>query len=212
MITIIPGINEINFTTIKQQIDLVKGVVDWVQIDIMDHTLVDIDTYNNWEAFQMFQNNFSLEAHLMVADPAKYVALLVNHGFKRLIAQVEGNTVRDFLHLARIHETEVGLALDSTSPLETVEPFLDEVSVILLMMYPMGASGQAFQPQNLKKIQLLHQQYPNLPIEVDGGIDEKTAPLVIENGATRLVSTSYLFKKNPQRIKDAIAQLQALAK
>jgi ribulose-phosphate 3-epimerase len=208
MIEIIPGILEKDFSEIKKKMDLVIGLVDWVQIDILDNTLINLDTYNNWEDFRIFTHQINIEAHLMVSDPEKDGIPLVKNGFKRLVAHVEGNTLRDFLNLAKAHEVETGVALDSPTPVETVEPFLEEIDVILVMMYKAGPSGQTFMPQNLLKIKKIHAAYPNLAIEVDGGIDDKTAPLVVENGATRLVSTSFLYWKNQNNIKEAIEKLQ----
>jgi len=85
---------------------------------------------------------------------------------------------------------------------------LESVDTVLVMTISSGFSGTPFLPQVLPKIRKIHEEYPNLPIEVDGGIGKETAPLVIENGATRLVSTSYLFWKNKDRIAEAIEELK----
>ena len=208
MIEIIPGILEKNFDEIRRKINQVVGLVDWVEIDVLDGTMYQNDTYNNWLAFAEFKNQVGLAAHLMVADPAKYVEQLVVNGFKRLIADVEGDTTREFIAACRMHHVEVGVALNGPSSLQLVEPFLESVDTVLVMTISSGFSGTPFLPQVLPKIRKIHEKYPNLPIEVDGGIGKETAPLVIENGATRLVSTSYLFWKNKDRIAEAIEELK----
>lgn len=208
MITIIPGINEREFDAIKRNMELVDGLVEWVEIDVLDSTLYPAVTYNNFEAYRLYVHTFHLSAHLMVADPQKYVEPLSRVGFKRLIADVEGDTVRDFLHLAKEKELEVGVALNAPASLELIEPFLDHIDSVLVMTVPSGASGQEFDRSVLPKIKKIHESYPDLPIQVDGGINEKTAPLVIENGATRLISTSYLFQKNRDRIEEAMEELR----
>jgi len=207
-IEVIPGILEKDFNIIKQRVDLVKDYVEWVEIDILDNTLYPNDTYNNWEAFKLFPPKIKRAAHLMVSDPYKYVESLIKNGFTRLIADVAGETVRDFIEATKAHKIEVGVALDGPSPLELVEPYLGEVDTVLLMTIKSGFSGTSFLKEALPKIRKVHEEYQNLPIEVDGGIDKNTAPLVIQNGATRLVSTSYLFWKNPHRIKEAIEELK----
>lgn len=212
MIEVIPGILEENFDEIVRKIEQVEKLVEWVQIDILDNTLVHNVTYNNWEAFKVFNGRIKLEAHLIVIDPGKYVEPLVKNGFDRLIAHAEGETVRNFIHGARMHHTEAGIALNASSTLELIEPYLGEIDTALVMMYNAGASGQEFQTEQLPKIRKIHEEYRELPIEVDGGIDKTTAPLVIENGTTRLVSTSYLFWKNPDRIAEAIEELKASAR
>ncbi len=209
MIEVIPGILEKNFDTIREKIELIKDYVQWVQIDILDNTLIKNDTYNNFAAFRVFANQIKLEAHLMVKHPAKYIQPLKTNGFDRLIAHVEAESIRDFIGQGRLEAVEIGVALDGPSKLELVEPYLGEVDCVLLMMYKAGFSGQTFDSSNLAKVRKIHEEYQDLPIEVDGGIDKNTAPLVIENGATRLVSTSYLFWKNAHRIKEAIEELKS---
>lgn len=208
MVEVIPGILEKDFDRIKRNIDLVKDYVDWVEIDILDNTLYPNDTYNNLEAFALFKGEVNLAAHLMVADPAKYVESLTRNGFTRLIADMGGYSVREFIDEAKTHHVQVGVALDGPASLDLVEPLLGEVDTVLLMTVKSGFSGQPFLREVLPKIRKVHEEYPELPIEVDGGIDKQTAPLVIENGATRLVSTSYLFWKNRERIGEAIEELR----
>lgn len=208
MIEVIPGILEKTFDEITRKVEKVESLVPWIHIDVLDNTLIKNSTYNNWEAFKVFNGRVKLEAHLMVQNPTSYVEPMVKNGFDRLLAHAEGDSVRDFIEASRIHEVEVGVVLDGPSPLELVEPFLHEVDTVLIMMYKAGASGQSFQSQHLPKIKKIHEEYQDLPIEVDGGIDKQSAPLVIENGATRLVSTSYLFWKNPDRIAEAIEELK----
>jgi len=89
-----------------------------------------------------------------------------------------------------------------------IEPYLAEIDCVLVMMYKAGASGQTFQPSHIPKIRKIHEEYRQLPIEVDGGISKETASLVISAGARRLVSTSYLFWKNADRIAEAIEELK----
>ncbi len=210
MIDIIPGILEKDFDKALDKINLVRGIVNWLQIDILDNTLIPNTTFREFGAFREIAKEFNLEAHLMVADPAKYVAPLAKAGFKRLIAQVEGDTVREFIEAARLHEgVEVGVAIDAPTKLEVIEPYLEIVDSALVMMYPMGFSGQTFQPAQLVKIKAIKSAYKDLPIEVDGGIDKDTAPLCIGAGATRLVSTSFLFWKNADRIAQAIEELRS---
>lgn len=212
MIEIIPGILDKAFDEIEKKLALAEGKVDWVEIDILDNTLYPNSTYHaNWEVFLAWQNRVHLAAHLMVSDPAKYVEPLVTNGFQRLIADVGGVSVRDFIQLCRSHNIEVGVALDGAATLAEVEPFLDEVDTVLVMTINSGLSGQPFLHSTLPKIKKIHEAYPTLPIQVDGGINKETAPLVIGSGATRLISTSYLFWKNPDRIAEAIEELKTTA-
>ncbi|KKP59241.1 MAG: Ribulose-phosphate 3-epimerase [Candidatus Gottesmanbacteria bacterium GW2011_GWA1_34_13] len=207
MLEIIPGINEKNYDNVLNKIQAVEGLVDWVQIDIMDNTLVQNDTYNNWESFKSISSQIKLEAHLMVLNPHKYVKYLVDNGFKRLIAQVETPTSREFIDTAKTFLVEIGLAIDTTTNLEVIEPFLPEVDSVLIMTAPMGASGQEFDANQLFKIKQIHELNPDLPIEIDGGVNKDIVPIVCENGATRLVSTNYIFQ-NLEHVKERIEELK----
>lgn len=208
MIQILPGILEKTFEEIEKKVKQVEELVDWVHIDVLDNTLIHNVTYNHWPAFRAFDGRVNLEAHLMVADPAKYVDPMATNGFKRLIAHAEANDVREFITKGREYGIEIGVVLDGPSGLEMIEPYMDDIDTALVMMYKAGASGQAFQHEHLKKVRKIHEEFKILPIEVDGGIAKDTAPLVREAGATRLVSTSYLFWKNAERIAEAIEELK----
>jgi ribulose-phosphate 3-epimerase len=207
MIEIIPAIDEKNFDEILHKIKLVQGLVDWVQIDIMDNTLILNDTYNNLESFKSFSSQIKLEAHLMVLNPHKYVKNLVDNGFKRIIAQVETPTIREFIEIGRTFPIEIGLAIDTPTNLEIIEPYLPELDTVLVMTTKAGFSGQEFDTGQLFKIKQIHELNPDLPIEIDGGVNKENAILAVENGVTRLVSTNFIFK-DLEHVKERIEELK----
>jgi ribulose-phosphate 3-epimerase len=143
----------------------------------------------------------------MVANPEKYIKPLADAGFKRVIAHVEAHDPRIFLEQAKYEHIEVGIAIDGPTELEQVEPFLDQVDMVLVMTIEAGFSGQEFMIDTVEKIKTIHEHFPDLPIEVDGGINDKSGKIAAEAGATRLVSTSFLFK-HPDGIATAIEQLK----
>ncbi len=210
MIDIIPGILEKDFAKIEERVRLVTGLVDWVQIDIADNTLVPNTTYTDFGrlgGLGKLGGKLSFEGHLMVGSPEKYIRPLVDAGFRRLIAQVEAADPRLFLDQAQYEDVEVGLAIDGATEIEHIEPFLEEIDVVLVMTVEAGFSGAPFLPETVEKIKLIHQNLPDLPIEVDGGINDQTAKLVKDAGATRVVSTSYIFKDSAQ-VAEAIERLR----
>lgn len=209
MIDIIPGIGiaEQSWKEIEEKLHLVEPYVAWVQIDIADGTLVPRETVNDFSNYA--STKISLEAHLMVADPVKYIRPLVDVGFKRLIAHIESDDPRKFLDEAKYESVEVGFAIDGPTELEQIEPMLDSIDVVQVMTIEAGDSGKPFLPETVEKIKRIHENYPNLPIEVDGGIDEIKAKIVAQAGATRIVSTTYLFK-DPQHIAHAIERLKGV--
>lgn len=213
MVEVIPGILEKEWAAIERKLTLVAPHVSWVQIDVADNTLVPNTTFLDFAKFVQLDkldqslSHLSLEAHLMVANPEKYVKPLCDAGFKRLIAHIEAHDPRLFLDAAQYEHVEVGVAIDGPTELEQAEPFLGEVDTVLVMTIEAGFSGQAFMTETVEKIKLIHQNFPDLPIEVDGGINDKTAKIAVDAGATRLVSTSYLYK-DPANIARAIERLK----
>jgi len=211
MIDVLPGVLEKELTIIREKIDIVSPIVSWVHVDVADNTLVPNETFRNFEEWKGFPEHLSFEAHLMVANPEKYIRPLVDAGFKRLVAHVECQDPRRFLEDAQYENVEVGLALDGPSAVEDLEPFMDEVDAVLLMGIEAGFSGQPFQVDTIEKIRQLLHSYPEALVEIDGGINESTGKLVVDAGAKRLVTTSYLFQhQGTESMKSALNFLSEL--
>ncbi len=209
-IDIIPGILEKEWKMLEERLRLVAGLVDWVQIGFADNTMVPNTTFLDFSKFAQLDkyDKFpALEAHLMVSQPEKYIKSLADAGFKRLIAHVEAHDARLFLDQVKYEHVEVGMGIDGPTEFETIEPFLEEVDFVLVMMVEAGFSGGTFLPECIEKIKSIHSYLPDLPIEVSGGITDVTARLVKEAGATRLVVSSYLFK-DPASIASKIEHLK----
>lgn len=196
-----------DWAKIEERLRLLEGHVQWVQIDFADNTLVPNKTFMEFAPFKAYAEKFSLEAHFMVANPEKYIKSAVDAGFKRLIAHIEAHDPRLFIEQCMHENVEIGIAIDGPTDFEQLEPFLEEVDFVLVMTIEAGFSGSKFMPETVDKIKSLHNYLPDLPIEVDGGITDQTARLVKDAGATRLVSTSYLFQ-DPANIEHAIETLK----
>lgn len=208
MIDVIPGIGpQKEWNVIEERLNLVAGRTQWVQIAFADNTIVPNQTFMDFAKFKPFAATFPMEAHLMVASPEKYIKPAADAGFKRLIAHVEAHDPRLFFEQVKYEQVEAGIAIDGPTEFEVIEPFLEEADFVLVMTVEAGFSGGTFLPECVEKIKTIHNYLPDLPIEVDGGINETTARLVKEAGATRLVATSYLFG-DPANIFNAIEQLK----
>lgn len=210
MIDVIPGfgLTEHSMSEMIAKAAIVAPYVPWVHIDVADHTLVNNENFHDFSQWKGMPEHLSFEAHLMVANPEKYIHTLVDAGFKRLIGHVESQDPRFFLAKCQYEEIEVGLALDGPSPIEEIEPFLEELDVALIMGIEAGFSGQPFLPETIDKLKALHHAYPETLLAVDGSVNEKTAPLLKDAGATRLVCTSFLFN-NPSNIPQNLEFLRA---
>lgn len=206
-IDIVPGIFASTWEELERKVGIVAPYVDWVQIEISDGTLVPGVTLLNFDPLATVDQCPSLEAHLMVADPVKYIRPLADSGFKRLIAHIESQDPRHFLDQVKYESIEACMAIDAGTDFNELEPFLEEVDGVLVMTAEAGEAGRTFVPENVEKIRLIRQHFADLPIEVEGGMNAVTAKITTEAGATRLVSTQFIFQ-HPDGVAVAIERLK----
>lgn len=206
MVEVIPGILEHDFPSIEDKLKKIENLVNWVQIDIVDD-LFHNSNFKDPEAFKTISTPVSLELHMMIHEPQKTVKDWVEAGFSRLIAHVEGiSDIEGFIATVKSYNKEVGLALDIVTPVEKIEKYLRMIDQVLIMTIHTGRSGQKFMPQALDKIKKVRKLHKTVPIEVDGGVNDKTGREAVQVGATRLVSTSYIFKS--ENLGDSIDRLR----
>ena len=211
-IEVIPGIFEKDFQLIRERAKLVAPFIDWIHIDIADNRLVSNSSFLDPSPFKKLiqETGKKFELHMMIENPVSVSDEWVNAGFQRLLWHMEGiiktSDVRLKIAEIRGRGVEVGLAVDKETPVESVLPYLDDVDCVLIMTIKAGFSGQQFIPEMLDKARVIRERKPGLPIEVDGGINDETARMAVVAGATRLVSTSYIF--NSGNIREAINRLQ----
>ncbi len=207
MIEIIPAIIASDFKELEEKIKLVEPYVEWAQLDVMDGRFVDNYTWNNPQDLRKLETKIKLEAHLMIINPENALANWIKSGVKRIILHCEA--VADAKEaIKRIKEAGlgVGLAINPKTPFEVVEPYLPRLDLVLVMTVEPGRGGQELIEDTLAKIKRLRENYPNVKIEVDGGINPKTAPKVVQAGANILVSGSAVFYNN--KIEENINQLR----
>lgn len=209
MVEVIPGILEQTYTSIVEKIRLVEGFVEWVQVDLLDGTLFGNTNFHNPASFDSLRTPLSLELHMMIVNPEQMIIPWKKAGIKRFIGHVEGmSEVEKFIATVRGVKGEVGLAIDIDTDVTLLKPFLHNIDCVLVMAINTGKSGQVFQEKAVSKINIIHNLVPDLPIEVDGGVNPETARRAVLAGATRLVTTSYLF--NAPSLLSALHKLQSL--
>lgn len=210
-IDVIPAIVESDWDALEQKVALVSPFAPWVHINISDGSIGASETLSDvTKLIELTGGRYpqlSFEAHLLVANPEKYVRPLADGGFLRIIAHIESNDPRRFLDEAKYDEVEVGIALDGATEIDQVEPFLEEIDFVVVMTAEAGASGGIFLPEAVEKIKLIRQNYPDLPIEAVGGITDVNVKAVKDAGATRIVATDYIFK-DTHNVAEAIETLK----
>lgn len=209
MIEVIPGILEQSFSSIIEKVRQVEGFCPWIQIDLLDGTLFGNTSFHNPAEFINLRTTAKLELHMMVVNPAQLVDEWARVGIKRFIAHIEGITdAEGFIAKVRSKKLEVGLAVDINTDVAILEPYLPNIDVVLVMSVHTGESGQQFDEHAAIKIRKIRTLNSEIAIEVDGGITPDNARKVVQAGATRLVSTSYIF--NSPHILQAIRRLQQI--
>lgn len=199
MVDVIPSILEKEFEEIERKIKLVEGLVEWVQIDFADGALVPNTTFLDLVAFKNIKTNLNLEAHLMVQNPADYIKPLVEVNFKRFYAHIESGAVEDYIAECFKYNVEVGLAIDGLTPFEKIQPYLDNIDAVLVMAIEAGFSGRPFREDTVVKIKKIRETYFELPIAVDGAMNDVNSKKVVTAGANIIVSNSYIFNSaNPK--------------
>lgn len=216
MIRIAPSILSADFTRLGEQVREAEAAgVDRVQIDIMDGRFVPNITFGTLavEALRPLAK-LALEVHLMVTPPEDFIEAFARAGADTLIVHQEATP---HLHRAiqQIHSLgkKAGVALNPSTPASTLSEILGKLQLVLVMTVNPGFGGQDFIPETLGKIRQVRQEIErrglDCEIEVDGGIHEKTARLVVEAGANVLVAGSSVFGAS-DGVASAVARLIAI--
>jgi ribulose-phosphate 3-epimerase len=201
-----------NFLNLEKDIRaLEKAGADYLHMDIMDGLFVPNISYGPFIIKQIHQaTDIPLDVHLMIQEPYRYVEDFVKAGASIITVHQEA-----CVHLNRTVEfiksfgISAGVSLNPANPIGVLEYVLDDIDMVLLMTVNPGFGGQHYIENSTAKIRDMKKMiaHRKILIEVDGGINQDTAPAAVEAGADILVSGSYLFKGD---IKENIGILKAL--
>lgn len=205
MIKISPSILSADFGKLAAEIlEINDGGADWAHVDVMDGLFVPNISIGLPVVKSLRKStNMFLDVHLMIDRPHRYVERFCEAGADMLCFHVEADQPQDiFLALDAIRATgkRCGLAIKPKTPATVLIPYIDRIDMVLVMTVEPGFGGQSFMPDQLPKIRglraLLDKYKPQCEIQVDGGIDIKTAPLVVDAGANILVAGNAIFGKD----------------
>ncbi|MFH1062448.1 MAG: ribulose-phosphate 3-epimerase [Candidatus Omnitrophota bacterium] len=209
-IQIAPSILSADFSRLEKEVNSIeKAGADWVHIDVMDgHFVPNITIGSAVTASIKKRTNLPLDVHLMIEDPWFFLDDFINAGSSIITIHGEVSSlslVKKIKTKLEKQKIKLGISLNPATPLSKIKKFLAYADLVLVMSVNPGFGGQSFMPEVLPKISQLRKIFPGI-IEVDGGITEQTAALVVANGADMLVAGSYVFK-SPNRAK-AIERLK----
>ena len=198
-IKIVPSILSANLDRLQEEVKEVEDYSDMFQVDVMDNKFVPNITPQA-ELLKKIDTKVPLDIHLMVQEPSEeYIKSFIKANPKLKINNITVHyeacsNLEKTLEFIRSNDIKPAVAINPKTPLSAIMNVLDMVEMVLIMTVEPGFSGQKFIESALEKVKELRKIKPEMDIEVDGGVNDKTAKLAVKAGANVLTVSSFIFK------------------
>ena len=228
MTEIIPAILAEDFYELKDILSKFVNISKIVQIDICDGKFVpstswpmgrkdhfSIQSILDEEDGLPYWEHLDYEFDLMIINAHKQFDFFTKLGAKRIVFHLEAETETDFKEFLESLDpyfkdnVEIGIAINTTTDIEKLNPFINYIDFVQCMgIERIGFQGEPFDERVLEQIKNLKSKYRELVISIDGGVNENTAPSLIEAGASRLVIGSAIMQSYD--IEETIREFESL--
>lgn len=210
MIKVSPSLLSADFSILKEELKTVsESGAEFIHLDVMDGHFVPNMSF----AMPVIKSlrtvsDLFFDTHLMITDPLRYIKDFSDAGSDMITFHIECDSdIDETIAAIKKENKKCGISIKPKTPVSALIPYLDKIDSVLVMSVEPGFGGQKFMPEVLPKIEEIRALKPDIMISVDGGIDDKTAPLVKKAGADTLVAGSYYFKASDK--KEAVRILKA---
>lgn len=214
-IKIAPSILSANLNRLNDEMKEVEDYSDLFQVDVMDNKFVPNITPQA-ELLKKMDTKVPLDIHLMVNEPSEeYIMSFINANKKLKINNITVHyeacsNLEKTLGFIKKNKIKAAVAINPKTPLSAIKNVLDKADMVLIMTVVPGFSGQKFMDDVLGKVSELRKMKPEMDIEVDGGVNDKTARLAVKAGANVLTVSSFIFKSEDKAgaIKKILASIK----
>lgn len=196
-----PSILSADFTKLGEQMqEAAAAGAEYIHIDVMDGMFVPSITYGMPVIKSIRKATDKVfDVHLMIEDPGRYISDFVDAGADLITVHAEAcRHLHRVVHQIKKAGVKVGVALNPATPLSVLEYVLQDVDMVLVMTVNPGFGGQSFiesMPRKIRELRsMINERGLDVDIQVDGGINVNTLPLVLEAGANIIVAGSAVFK------------------
>ena len=208
-VEVVPSILSADFARLADEIAVVASAgVSMVHLDVMDGHFVPNITIGPPVIAKLRKcSSLVFDTHLMISEPGKYAERFIEAGADHITFHIEVADEPQRL-IDKLHNLgcSAGICLNPETPVEAIEGVGPLCDMVLVMTVRPGFGGQEFMPEAAKKIAQIREIVgPDIRIEVDGGIDPQTTPIVVSYGADTLVAGNAIFAKT-----DRIAAINAI--